>query len=94
MREEFPVGNGAKVDIAVRHNDDLWFYEIKTAHSPRLCIRQALGQLLEYAFWPGSPNVIKMVVVGESSLDHEGTEYLKTLQTNFGFTLEYEQVVL
>jgi hypothetical protein len=93
IREEYPVSTGSKVDIAVRGEDGLWFFEIKTAVSTRLCIRQALGQLLEYAYWPGSPVVKKLVIVGESPLDDEGNEYLETLQHKFGLPIEYEQVM-
>ena len=42
--------DGTCIDIAVREGDALTYYEIKTALSARECIRQALGQLLEYAY--------------------------------------------
>lgn len=94
VREEYPTITGSKVDIVLRRKEELWFYEIKTSHSPRYCIRQALGQLLEYAFWPGSPNVTKLVVVGESPVDDEGDKYLEILQTQFGLSVEYEQIIV
>jgi hypothetical protein len=45
---------GGQVDVVVRRSPGFWFYEIKTAMSARACIRQALAQLLEYAYWPGA----------------------------------------
>jgi hypothetical protein len=91
---ERPSGVGTKIDVVVRYKGKLHFYEIKTAQSPRACLRQALGQLLEYAFWPGSQEAVRLVVVGESALDQEGTEYLCTLKKRFSLPVEYEQIVV
>ena len=41
-----------KVDVVLHRSEKFWFYEIKTALSAQACIRQALSQLLEYAYWP------------------------------------------
>ncbi len=49
---ELPTGNGTRIDVVVKHAKGFWFYEIKTYYSPRACIRDALGQLLEYSHWP------------------------------------------
>jgi hypothetical protein len=91
---ELPSGVGTSIDIVVRHKGKFHFYEIKTTQSPRACLRQALGQLLEYAFWPGSQEAIRLVVVGGSALDQEGTEYLCTLNKRFSLPVEYEQIVV
>jgi hypothetical protein len=91
---ELPSGIGTSIDVVVRHKGKFHFYEIKTAQSPRVCLRQALGQLLEYAFWPGSQEAIRLVVVGESALDQEGTEYLRILKRRFSLPVEYEQIVV
>jgi hypothetical protein len=92
--DEHPSGVGTSIDVVVRHKGKFHFYEIKTAQSPRACLRQALGQLLEYAFWPGSQEAVRLVVVGESALDQEGTEYLRTLKKRFSLPVEYEQIVV
>ena len=89
---ELSSGVGTSVDVVVRQEDGFWFYEIKTLHSPRACLRQALGQLLEYAFWPGSQEATRLVIVGETALDEEGTEYLHALTERFSLPLEYEQI--
>jgi hypothetical protein len=78
----------------VRQNNEYWFYEIKTAHSPRACIRQAIGQLLEYAFWTSSQNVTRLIVVGETPLDQDGAKYLRTLQKQFSLPIDYEHINL
>ena len=48
---------GRPADLVVEVGGGYTTYEIKTAHSPRDCIQQALGQLLEYTCWPGSGRV-------------------------------------
>lgn len=94
MRAEQPSGAGTIIDVVVRHKGKFHFYEIKNAQSPRACLRQALGQLLEYAFWPGAQVATRLVVVGEAALDEEGTEYLGTLKRRFSVPVEYEQLVV
>lgn len=91
---ERPSGVGTKVDVVVRQGSEYWFYEIKTALTPRACIREALGQLLEYAFWPGAQEPIRLIVVGECALDEDGAEYLSRLKKRFSLPIEYEQIVL
>jgi hypothetical protein len=49
---EVPTGAGTNVDLATKVKEHVTFYEIKTASTVRACIRQALPQLLEYAYWP------------------------------------------
>ena len=91
---ENPSGVGNRVDVVVQRASEYWFYEIKTAQSPRACLREAIGQLLEYAFWPGGPNVTRLIVVGEAAIDNTGLDYLHCLQERFSLPLEYEQISL
>jgi hypothetical protein len=87
---ECPGPHSTKVDVAVRQNNKYWFYEIKIADSARACIREAVGQLLEYAFWPGSPAVDRLIVVGEPEIDRSGKEYLCRLKERFSLQIEYQ----
>lgn len=90
---EIESGIGTSIDLVVRQNNDYWFYEIKTEKSSRLCIRQALGQLLEYSLWPGSQEASRLIVVGEVKLDAEGEAYLSTLRQKYALPLEYHQIM-
>jgi len=92
--DENTNGIGNRVDVMVRQKDEFWFYEIKTSNSPRICLRQAIGQLLEYAFWPGFRNVTRLIVVGETELDDEGRKYLDALKKRFSLPIEYQQIVI
>lgn len=90
---EQPTGGGTSIDLVVRHEDEYYFYEIKTAISPRACIREALGQILEYSYWPGAKEAARLVIVGESALDLDGRTYLLTLQERFSLPIDYEHIV-
>ena len=85
---------GTKVDVVVRLGGGYCFYEIKVADSARACIRQAVGQLLEYAYWPGGPSVSRLLVVGEPHLDEAGNEYLRRLRKKFSLPIEYQRFSL
>lgn len=92
VRTEQPSGVGTLIDIVVKMKEEFWFYEIKTALTPRACLREAIGQLLEYAFWPGAQEAIRFVVVGETPIDEDGKEYLRRLKKLFSLPIEYEAI--
>src|SRR5262249_48022102 len=76
VRTEQPSGVGTLIDVVVKLKDEYWFYEIKTALTPRACLREAIGQLLEYGFWPGAQEPTRFIVVGEPAIDKDGQNYL------------------
>jgi hypothetical protein len=86
---EHITSSGRPADLLVRREDGFDIYEIKTALSARDCIRQAIGQLLEYAYWPGSPPARRLWIVGPSAIDAETEEYLNTVRDRFGIELHY-----
>ena len=88
---EQDCGIGKFVDVAVRDGEKYIYYEIKTGHSPQSCIREALGQLMEYSFWPGAQAACGLVVVGELPLDTEASDYLGRLREEFSLPLTYQQ---
>ena len=84
-------GNGTSVDVAVKKGMRLTYYEIKTGLSAQSCIREALGQLLEYAYWPGNQRAGKLVIVGEAKYDAKAKAYIKSLQDEFALPIEYKR---
>ena len=83
---------GGSIDLVVKRGDNFWFYEIKTAQTAKSCIRQAMGQILEYSFWSKSYKPEKMVIVGPAHLNMHEKEYLDMLNTWFQIPLEYRVV--
>lgn len=94
VRTEQPSGIGTLIDIVVKLESEYWFYEIKTALTPRACLREAIGQLLEYGLWPGAQEPTRFIVVGETLIDKDGKEYLSRLKERFSLPMEYETVAI
>lgn len=90
---EHATGTGGRADILVKRNDGRYdLYEIKPAAHAAEAVRQALGQLLEYGYWPGGLDPASLYVVSDAPLDSSTEEYLKTLEQRFGLKLNYLHV--
>ena len=96
VEAEYSDGADGRVDLIAQRGADLEFYEIKIGPSARLCIRQALGQLMEYGFWlgPGAAGPAKLFVVGEPPLDGKAEKFLQSLREKFKIPIYYRQVVI
>ncbi|MCQ4145805.1 hypothetical protein [Vogesella sp. AC12] len=91
---EVPTGEGTSIDIVVKHPGSCTFYEIKTAGTLKACIRQAIPQLLEYAYWGCSADrADRLVIVSPHALTADAEAYLTFLRESFNVPLEYEQFV-
>jgi hypothetical protein len=95
VRTEAPTGTGGRADAVVRHADDsLELYEIKVARHAADAVRDAMGQLLEYAFRHGGLEPQALHVVSEPPLDALTDAFLKRVREQFGINIHYLQVVL
>ncbi len=92
VRGEQLTKDGMRIDVVLKCNEEYWFFEIKTSLSARACIREALPQLLEYSYWPGSQEASRLIVIGEPPLDREAGAYLKQLKDRFGLPIDYQQL--
>jgi hypothetical protein len=89
---EVPTGDGTAVDIVVNTGHTFWFYEIKIADTLRAGIRQAIPQLLEYAFWRCEDDrAEKLFIVAEFPLSEAADKYLQYLRTRFTVPIYYLQ---
>lgn len=91
--EHEPFGGGL-IDVIVKKQGLRLLFEIKTASTARGCVREAVGQLLDYGCWPGCPPVNGLIVVGEPPLDRATARYLEELNRKFPAPLSYRQVSL
>ena len=91
IQDEFKVYQGAQVDVAVKFSDTFWFYEIKVAPTARAAIREALGQLVEYAHWPANDRASRLIVVGEAVITDRESKYLNRLRTKYNIPLYYQR---
>lgn len=90
---ENPDGKGGSIDLVAERDGELEFYEIKTDFSARLAIRNAIGQLLEYAYWPEPARPERLFVVSEYALDAEAEAYLRTLEEEINLSIGYRRVM-
>ena len=105
LEEEYGKGNIAKensislrrkVDIIVKNKEKYILYEIKTNQTALSCLREAIGQLFEYALYPVSPPspIEKLVIVGTTILIEDEKKYLEKLNENSSLPIEYRQCSL
>ena len=88
---EQDTGSGTAVDVVTQHGARTTFYEIKTGDAVRTNIRQALPQLLEYAFWPSEERADELIIVSHRPLTGVAGRYLRILQEKFAMPISYKQ---
>lgn len=88
---ENPTGKGTRIDAVVRHTDKYSFYEIKTSQSIRQCVRDAVGQLLEYAHFGNDVSIKELVIVSPNKITGECLSYLSSIREKYGIPLVYRQ---
>lgn len=85
--------NGNRIDIVVKITDKEYiFYEIKTGSSARSCIRQGLGQLLDYAYWNGEDLNLTLIIGGEWEIDKKTNYYIRHLEEEFKLPIRYLKI--
>ena len=85
-------GKGGHIDLLALRAGEIEFYEIKTDTPARLAIRAAIGQLLEYAYWPEPVRPSRLVVAGPAPLDPAAARYLQTIEAETGLSVGYRRV--
>lgn len=81
------------VDIVLSIDGVTTFVEVKSEGDPRLAIRAALGQLLEYALFARKvATAPTLVIAAPGELDPAGMEYISQLRTRFSLPIRYIRV--
>lgn len=89
------VATGASVtsiDVVRQHGNQYVFYEIKTSPSLKKVIREAVPQLLEYAYWPNNERATELVIVSKNGPTPEATAYLKLFRERFSIPIYHETI--
>ena len=90
---ETSTGLSTRIDVSVKSPDGIILYEIKTFPSVLISIRNAIGQLLEYAYYPNPINGLKnMVIVSHLPIDIESKEYLSFIRKKTSLRIFYLSV--
>lgn len=79
------------VDVTVRTDDEILLYEVKSDLRPLSVIRQALGQVLEYALHPRRTYElpVQVVIVGRRPLEADDLDYFERLKRQIALPLTY-----
>jgi len=83
------VGNANRIDLVVKSDRQVRFYEIKTSKRARIAIRQAIPQLLEYAFYPNQNRADVLIIVAPGEPTSDDLSYISHLRRKFGIPIEY-----
>jgi len=87
---EHQTGFRTSVDIVAVTGRQTHFFEIKTYNDVRTCLRQAIGQLLEYSYFPDKQIADEMFIVTPHFIAEEKMlKYLKHLKEHVGLPLRY-----
>jgi len=79
-----------RADVVVAHGKkDISILEVKTSGNVRRNIREALGQLLDYACWYPGLHIRKLVIVAPGRLGREEFAYFKRVSARVEMSLEY-----
>jgi len=92
VEPERPVAGNRRVDVAVDTGEGTLFCEIKVAPDVRTAVREAVGQLLEYAHWPKDCRAVKWWVISEGQPSDEEVAYLQALRTRYRLPIFYRRI--
>ena len=67
------------------------YFELKTADTVKLSIRQALGQLLEYNHYPNKNNADKLIIVTSLEITQQDMQYLVGMRNRYNIPIYYQQ---
>ena len=88
LSDENEINKINYIDLVAQTEDNqIIFFEIKTVPDARLCIRQALGQLMEYSYFPKVKNAQKLIVVGTGEKTQDVQEYIDSLNIDFNLPI-------
>ena len=77
------------VDIKAITRDGKWdYFEVKT-YSAKESIRLALGQILEYVYYPNTKKAERMVIIGPEAPGENDIQYLELLRNKFKIPIWY-----
>ncbi|MBK6483550.1 MAG: hypothetical protein IPG01_10555 [Chitinophagaceae bacterium] len=94
LKKKFPKDKIKKeykgmVDIRRENEKEIFYYEVKPFNKSYSCISAAIGQLIEYSHLFPVKKKLKLVIVGQPSLDTESLNYLNYIKSFLQLPIEY-----
>lgn len=91
VKRECIAYDSTRIDIVRRTSEGDIFYELKTYNFLEISLREALGQLFEYCFYPETKNAIKLYLVSNRTPEDDFLKYLNQLNKFIKIPLGYIQ---
>ncbi|MBR0931705.1 hypothetical protein JQ561_34275 [Bradyrhizobium diazoefficiens] len=79
------------IDLQLHRGRSITLFEIKIAPTAKSCIRQAIGQLLEYDLYPDRKRNSRLIVVGDGQPTSNDFAYLEHLRGQFRIPIFYHR---
>lgn len=79
-----------RVDVYREFGKSEWLYEIKPFESPYRCIREGIGQLLDYVHRFKKHTDLKIIVVGPEKPKTRDQKFIEHIQQTIGLDFEYQ----
>ena len=89
---ENQCGSGNRIDIVVKQGKKFSLYEIKTLLTVKACIREAIGQLLEYSYYYDTIEIDQLVIASPHEIKNEDEEYLSRLKGKYKLNISYRKI--
>ena len=86
---EVPCDSGS-IDIARKTNDSFVLYELKTSTNIQACVREAFGQLMEYAYSNDKTNIDHLIIITPNKATNETEKYFHLLRNQFLIPIYYQ----
>lgn len=100
LKREFPndsvICEENYVDVTLHTDNETVIFEIKSDKDARTVIRNALGQILEYAYHPRNKHqkALRLVIVGQSKPTKSDRDFVAKLNNDFSIPISYRTVTL
>jgi len=92
---EGDTGLGTKIDVTANTPNGIVLYEVKSYPSVTSSIRAAIGQLLEYAYYPNPiANLHQLIIVSHIPIEQPDKEYLEIIRKVIRCEITYQSVDL
>jgi len=78
-----------RIDLVVKRNDKFDLYEIKTSTDVRTCIRQAFGQIVDYAYYECEDFIDNMYIIGPDKAGGIENDYLDKIRQEHHLNIYY-----
>lgn len=91
VRKECQAFGGCKIDLVRETAEGYIFYEVKVYNNLRLSIRESIGQLLDYCFFPARKEAVELVLVSDVAPSWDCICYLQTLKNMLPIDFHYLQ---